>query len=201
MSLSNYPAMMFSETSGWPEVERTHRSHRWFFRHVVMPMSLLPPVLYAYAETFHPGAIFPLAVPAYSGMQLLVGGIALYLVQLGMVPYMAMLIQRLAMARDHDPGYDSAYALAAIAPIPLWVGALAMAVPSLPVNLAAGTLAFVAAAALIRHGVRPILHVRDEKIAYYVANMATMMGFVAWIGLMVVAAMLMSLLFGIAATF
>lgn len=83
----------------------------------------------------------------------------------------------------------------------LWFGALAMAVPNLAFNVAVAVLAFVASAALIRHGVRPILHVHNEKITHYVANIVTIMGFAAWIGLMVVSAMSMSLLFGIAAAF
>lgn len=64
-------------------------------------------------------------------MQLLVTGVVFYGMQLLMVGYMAMLIQRMSMGRDHDPGYDSAYALAAIAPVPLWLASLALLVPSL----------------------------------------------------------------------
>jgi hypothetical protein len=199
MSLLNYPAMMFSERSGWEEVERTHRDSRWYFTHLAMPMSLLPPVFYAYAQTFHPGQVFPLAVPGPSPMELLVSGLVLYAIQLAMIPYMAMLIRRMAVARDHDPGYDNAYALAAIAPVPLWIGALAMAVPSTAFNVVIALLAFAASAALIRHGVRPILHIADEKTAHYVADAVTLAGFAAWIGLMIVAAAVMSLLFGIAA--
>lgn len=197
MSLLDYPSMLFSEENGWRAVEKTHHSHRWYLTRVAMPMSLLPPVMYAYAQTFHPGAIFAQEVPALTMMQLFVAGVVLYIAQLAMVAYMAMLIQRMATGRDHDPGYDSAYALAAIAPMPLWLGSLAMAVPNLAFNVAVAFLAFVAAAALIRHGMRPILHIRDEQLAHFVANTVTLMGFLAWIGLMIISAMLMSLLFGV----
>ena len=196
MSLTHFPGMLVSEKTGWEEIDHSHYSARWFFKSVVMPMSLLPPALYGYAELVHPGAIFPLSVPALSAMQLLVTGVVFYGMQLLMVGYMAMLIQRMSMGRDHDPGYDSAYALAAIAPVPLWLASLALLVSSLGFTLAVGALAWVASLALIRHGVRPLLHINDEKTAHYVANMVTLSGIAAWIALLVVSAVILSMLIG-----
>lgn len=200
MSLANYSLMFFSEKTGWDEVEHSHHDHRWFFLHVALPMSLLPPALYAFAEMVHPGAIFPLSVPALSATQLLVTGVVFYIAQLLMVPYMAMLIQRVSMVRNHDPGYDQAFALATIAPIPLWLGSLAMLVPNLAFNVVIAVLAMASSIALIRHGVRPLLHVADDKVARYVANMVTMAGIAAWIVLLVAAATILSILLGVASS-
>ena len=196
MLMSHIPGMLVSEKTGWEEIDRSRFSSRWFFKCLVMPMSLLPPVLYAFAELVHPGVVFPLSVPAMTPMQLVVSGVVFYVAQLLMVGYMAMLIQRMSLVRDHDPGYDSAYALAAIAPVPLWLASLALLVPSLGFTLFVGVLAWAASLALIRHGVRPLLHISDEKTAHYVANMVTMTGIAAWIGLLVVAAMILSMLLG-----
>ena len=126
MLISHIPAMLVSEKTGWEEIDHSRFSSNWFFKCLVMPMSLLPPVLYAFAELVHPGAIFPLSVPALTPMQLIVSGVVFYVAQLLMVGYMAMLIQRMSLGRDHDPGYDSAYALAAIAPVPLWLASLSL---------------------------------------------------------------------------
>lgn len=196
MAITDLPGMLFSEEKGWTEIERSHFSHRWFFKALVLPMALLPPMMYAYAEMSHPGVIFPLTLPALTPGQLLVMGIVFYLAQLAMVAFMAMLIQRMAMGRDHDPGYDAAFALAAIAPVPLWLGSLAMLVPSLGFNLAVGLAALVASIALVRHGVRPILHINDEKLAHYIADMVTMAGMAAAVGLVLVAGMVLSILLG-----
>lgn len=196
MMISDFPRMFVSEKIGWSDIDRSHFSARWFFRSLVTPMSLLPPIMYGFAETVHPGVIFPLSVPALTPMQLLITGIVFYCAQLLMVGYMGMLIQRMAQGRDHDPGYDSAYALAAIAPVPLWLASLSLLVPSRGFVLAVGIVAWVAALALIRHGVRPLLHINDEKTARYVANMVTMSGIAAWIGLLVSSAMILSLLLG-----
>lgn len=197
MMLSDFPRMFVSEKNGWNDIDRSHFSARWFFRSLVTPLSLLPPVMYGYAETMHPGVIFPLSVPALTPMQLMVTGIVFYVAQLLMVGYMAMLIQRMAQGRDHDPGYDASYALAAIAPVPLWLSALSMVVPSRGFVLAVGALAWIASVALIRHGVRPLLHIDDEKTGHYVADIVTMSGVAAWIGLMVASAMILSLLLGV----
>lgn len=197
MLLTDFPSMMTSESSGWSEEDRAHRPYRWYLTRLVLPLCLLPSLLYAYAETMHPGAIFPLTTPALTPAQLFASGLVLYLAQVGMVAYMAMLIQRTALARDHDPGFDGAYALAAIAPLPLWLGSLAMLVPSFGFNVVVLVIALIAALALIRHGVRPLLHIDDDKTAHYVADMVSMAGMVAWIGLLMMSGLVLSILFGL----
>lgn len=196
MSITEFPGMLVSEKAGWTRVDRSHLSHRWYLKSLVLPMSLLPPLLYAYGEMAHPGAVFPLSQPPLSPIQLLTMGAVLCLTEVAMVTFMAMVIQRLARARDHDPGYDGAYALAAIAPVPLWLCSLALLVPNRGFNLAVAAAALIASIALIRHGVRPLLHIADEKIAHYVANVVTMVGVAAWIGALAVAEGLLSLLLG-----
>ncbi|PKO32214.1 MAG: YIP1 family protein [Betaproteobacteria bacterium HGW-Betaproteobacteria-7] len=196
MMMNHIPGMLVSEKTGWDEIDKSNYSARWFFRSLVAPLSLLPPAMYAYAELVHPGVIFPLSMPALSITQLLVIGIVFYGMQLLMVAYMAMLIERMAQARDHDPGYDGAYALAAIAPMPLWLSSLALLVPNQGFVIAVGIVAWVAALALIRHGVRPLLHVDDEKTARYIANMVSMAGIAAGIGLLLVSGMILSMLLG-----
>ena len=196
MLMSHIPGMLVSEKTGWEEIDRSRFSSRWFFKCLVLPMSLLPPVLYAFAELVHPGVVFPLSVPAMTPMQLVVSGVVFYVAQLLMVGYMAMLIQRMSLVRDHDPGYDSAYALAAIAPVPLWLASLSLLVPSLAFVVAVGAAAWMASILLIRHGVRPLLHISDEKTAHYVANVVTGAGILAWIGLLVGSAMILSILPG-----
>ena len=194
MLMARSPHLLVSEKDGWEDLDRYHHSNRWYFRSLVAPMSLLPPAMYIYAEVMHPGAVFPLAVPAMSGMQLLVQAFVFYAMQLAMVGYMAMLIQRMAQGRDHDPGYDGCYALAAIAPVPLWLSSLSLLVPDTLFVVTMVIAAWVASIALLRHGVRPLLHVYDEKTARYIANVTTLAGIAAWIALLVIAALVFSVL-------
>lgn len=197
MTMSHIPRMLTTEKDGWEDIARKHASARWFFKSLVLPMALLPPVLYAYAELVYPGVIFPLSVPALTPTQLIVSGVVFYGAQILMVGFMAMLIQRMSMARDHDPGYDSAYALAAIAPVPLWLASLSLLVPNLAFVVTITLAAWAASIMLIRHGVRPLLHITDEKIGHYIANVVTGAGILAWIALLVVSAMVLSMLLGV----
>ena len=197
MTMSHIPRMLTTEKDGWEDIARKHASARWFFKSLVLPMALLPPVLYAYAELVYPGVIFPLSVPALTPTQLIISGVVFYGAQILMVGFMAMLIQRMSMARDHDPGYDSAYALAAIAPVPLWLASLSLLVPNLAFVVTITLAAWAASIMLIRHGVRPLLHITDEKIGHYIANVVTGAGILAWIALLVVSAMVLSMLLGV----
>lgn len=201
MSLTHFPAMLISETEGWSDIERSHPSARSLMFGVVMPLSIIPPAMYAFAERVYPGAVFPLSMPAMTNGELLASGIVLFAVQLFMVSFMAMLIQRMAIGQDHDPGYDNAYTLAAIAPVPLWLSSLALLVPSPTINVLVLAAAWVASAALIRHGVRPMLKVNDARKAHYIANMVTAAGVTAWIALMIIATALLSVLLGLTAMF
>jgi hypothetical protein len=194
MSMTNFPAMLVSETVGWADIDHAHHSRNWFLSRLVLPLAMLPPLLYVYAESSAPGAIFPLSVPALTTMQLIVSALVFYVAEVAMVSYMAMLVRRMALARDHDPGEDGPYALAAIAFTPFWLASLAMMVPSLSFNLAMMTLAGLASIVLLRHGVSPLLHIPDEKKAHYVADMVTMAGVAAWIGLLLLTALLLSVL-------
>lgn len=201
MSLTHFPAMLISETEGWSDIQRSHPQARSLLFGVVMPLSIIPPAMVAFAERVYPGAVFPLSMPAMTGGELLASGIVLFAVQLAMVSFMAMLIQRMAIGQDHDPGYDNAYTLAAIAPVPLWLSSLALLVPSLTVNLLIVAAAWLASAALIRHGVRPMLKVNDARKAHYIANLVTAAGVMAWLALMIIATALLSVLLGLAAMF
>ncbi len=201
MSLTHFPAMLISETEGWSDIECSHLPSRSLMFGLVVPLSIIPPAMFAFAERAYPGAIFPLSVPAITGGQLLASGIVLFAVQLAMVSFMAMLIQRMTSDQDHDPGYEKAYTLAAIAPIPLWLSSLALFVPSLAVNLLIVAAAWLASAALIRHGVRPLLKVDDARKAHTISNLVTAAGVMAWITLMIISAALLSTLQGLAALF
>ena len=201
MSFAHFPAMLVSETEGWSDIERSHPHARALFLGLVIPLSIIPPAMYAFAEKAYPGAVFPLSIPALTGGELLINGIVLFAVQLIMVSFMAMLIQRMVIGQDHDPGFESAYTLAAIAPVPLWLSSLALFVPSLVFNLLVVTAAWVASAALIRHGVRPLLKVNDAGKIHYISNLVTVTGVMAWFGLMIISAALLSVVQGLVAIF
>ncbi len=196
MTINDLPRMFFSDTRGWDDIDRRHPSVAKMLLAVAAPLSLLPPLMYAYANSAHPGAVFPLMEPALAtGEALVVGGI-FFLVELAMVFLMADVIRQIARSQSVYPEFGECFALAAIAPVPLWLTSLMLFVPNLWFNAGMLALAWLGSAALIRHGVHSLLHVSDAETAHHISNRVTFTGVAAWIALMVMMALIVSVVLG-----
>lgn len=196
MSLADLPHMLISESRGWQDIDRKHPSVIRMLLAVAAPLSLLPPLMYLYASTTAPGAVFPALAPALGmGEALIVGGI-FFAVELAMVFMMADVIRQIAQGSDAQPTYAQSFSLAAIAPVPLWLTSLMLFIPSMTFNVLMLAIAWLGTAALIRHGVRTLLHVDDADAAHHISNRITFAGVAAWIGLMVVMSLVLSLVLG-----
>lgn len=194
MSPIVFPKMFWSEREGWSEVARLHPSVHRMLAYFVTPMSLLPPLMRAYAEVVHPGEIFPLARPAWTAGDLFINGLAFFAAEIIMVFFMAMVIRQIAEARGVRAAYADTFTLAAIAPAPLWLATLGLFVPSAAFNVLLLLLGWAGSVALIRHGVRPLLHMEDSLAAHQLASRIIVSGIGAWLMLMLIAAGLLSLL-------
>lgn len=197
MTLHDLPKMMYSYTEGWPELIRVHPSVMRVFTLFVMPMSLIPPAMLAFSMMVTPGAVFPALVPPVSGAEMLAVVIAFYLAQLAMVPLMASIIQQMGDVVELKPAYHDAFMLAAIAPTPLWLSALALLVPSVWVGGLVVAAAWIGCAALIYHGVKPLFRIDDLGKARLMGSFVLMAGVIAWAALMVVLALALSMLVGL----
>ena len=196
MSLMTLPRMMVSDNEGWPDIVRLHPTAMKLMLYFVMPMSLLPPSMYAYAQLVHPGVVFALVLPPLTGGEALLVGAMFFLVELAMVPLMAAYIQELSGIANIHPDYAKAFTLAAIAPTPLWLSALALFVPSLWFNVLTVAVAWLCSVALIRHGVRALLRVSSEVNAIRLANLVTAIGVAVWMGMLLLLTMLLGMVLG-----
>lgn len=196
MTLTTLPKMLVSETEGWLEVLRIHPTVAQLFAFLVAPMSLIPPLMYAYAQTAMPGAIFPIVEPPLAWEELAVVGIVFFAIELANVALMASYIQQLGEVAEVKPGYPAAYTLAAIAPTPLWLSAFGLFVPSLAFNILLVIAAWSCSVALIRNGVRPLFQVTDEHKASRMANAVTAAGVAVWFGMLLLFMMLLGMLLG-----
>jgi hypothetical protein len=196
MMLANLPKMFLSETKGWSEIERMRPSLLRVYAYFVLPMSLIPAIMYSYADIMNIGGMMPTISPPLSNTELIVGGAIFVLVELAMVALMGAYIQQIGESVEYKPSYQEATLLAAIAPTPLWVSSLALFIPSVGLNVAAVVLAWVGTVALIRHGVRPLIKLDDEARARRMANGVIAAGVLAWLVLMLVFALLLSVVLG-----
>ncbi len=194
--LADLPKMFLSETKGWAEIGRMRPSLFRLYAYFVLPMSLIPAIMYSYADLTNVGGMMPVVSPPLSNTELLVGGAIFVMVELAMVALMGAYIQQIGESVDFKPSYQEATLLAAIAPTPLWVSSLALFIPSIGVNVAAVVLAWIGTVTLIRHGVRPLIKLDDDRKARRMTGAVIVAGVLAWLVLMLVFASLLSVVLG-----
>ncbi len=194
MNLAQYPKMIWSYGDGWKELMRVHPTPAHLMWRYAAPMSLLPPAMFAYAAMVHPGTVLPDLVPAVTGMEVLATCIVFFLAQLLMVRIMAAVIQKTAEMVDAQSDYLNAFTLATVAPTPLWLASLSLFVPSFGFMLTIGAIAWCLSAALVLHGVEPLFRLENHSRSRLMAGFILSAGVMAWIGMIVVMAMLMSIL-------
>ena len=142
------------------------------------------------------GSIFSAPQPPLSISEVTIVGASFYLVELLTVALMAAYIRQIGEFAATPAAFHKAFTLAAIAPTPLWLSSLALFIPNLSVNALIVGIAWIGSAALIRHGVGPLFQVHDDAKAHRMANLIIVMGVCAWIALMVVLELMLSLVVG-----
>lgn len=196
MNPMNLPKMVYSYSDGWLDLVSIHPTVAKLFTMYVMPMSLIPPAMFVYANLVEPGGVFPAQVPALTGGEVMLVAVGLYLAELVMVLLMGSLIQQIGDVVDINPAYPESFMLAAVAPTPLWLAALALFVPSAVFNGVVLAVAWVASAALIYHGVEPIFRLDGHSKSRLMGSVILMAGVLAWCALLAVMALGMSIVIG-----
>lgn len=196
MLLMDLPQMLVSDTRGWQDVARMHPTVARVMALYVAPMSLIPPLMFLYAFTVGSGAVFPAMVPPMTLGEAVLVAAVFFAAEIGMVLLMGSLIEEMGELVGAEIRYDQALLLAAIVPTPLWLAALALFVPSLAVNVVVLCIAWLGSAALTYHGVPLLFHTADKARAHIIARHVLVAGVLAWVALMIVQAMLMSVIMG-----
>lgn len=162
----------------------------------VVPMSLLPPLMYVYAQLAHAGAVLPRLEPALGLHETVLVSVSFFLIELLAVALMAMFIQQIGDEVGIQPTYAEAYALAATAPTPLWLATLGLALPNLWVNAAFMLIAWFFCVGLIRRGVQTLFMPYDDSKTHKLANTLTFVGLVTWGALLLFLVLLLSIIVG-----
>ncbi|NMG77513.1 Yip1 family protein [Aromatoleum diolicum] len=197
MNTHNLPKMFYSYSEGWQDLIQVHPTVAKLFTLYVMPMSLIPPAMFLYSMLVTPGAVFPALVPPVTALEAVAAAVAFYIAELAMVALMASIIQQMGDVVDTRPAYEESFILAAVAPTPLWLSALALFIPSAWANGLVVTLAWVASAALIYHGVYPLFKLEDKSKSRLMGSFVLTAGVIAWCALLVLLALAMSMIIGL----
>jgi len=175
-----FPKMLTSHGQGWDWLMRIHPSITKMYLAYVVPMSLVPPAMLLY--TWHTYRSAPL-LEIDLNQALLLAAIFL-LAELVMVPIMGRVLQRIGEVANVQPPYQDTFALAAVAPTPLWLAPVALFVPSVAFNAIVMVLALAGVATLIYQGVDRVYRLQDEGQTLLVAGTVLAAGLIAWVAML-----------------
>lgn len=173
--------LFFTPTKGWENLTKSEPSiHRLYLLHVI-PFSLIPPCMIYIAGIRHSELFFDLL----PGNKLLIVAVAFFLVQLVAVPAMATVVRQLAEVAEIHPSYRQAFILAAVAPTPLWLSPVFLAIPDILINIGVTSLAMMASAGFIYYGIPTVFKIKEQGHVLLLFGAILMAGIIAWGFLMV----------------
>jgi hypothetical protein len=176
-----FPKMLSSHEEGWSWLMSIHPSVTRLYLFYAVPLSIIPPAMLFYGWSEYHQLMFS-GISANEAM--LVCGI-FFLVELVMVPLMAVVISRISSIAEVMLPFQDAFALATIAPTPLWLTPLFLFVPSMIFNAVMLALALFATGMLIYQGVPKVCHVEDEGKSILLAGAIIAAGLVGWVAMMI----------------
>jgi len=177
MSILHLHKLFVSSPEGWDEFVRTRPSALRLFALLVLPFSLIPPLMLEYAGQ-HYGAIL---FPDTTGQAWSIAALFFLFAELVTVPLMAWGIKAVAHSRGITSHYGDAFALAAIAAIPLWLSSLALFSSQVGVIIGLVVLGLAVSVLLVFRGIQRILRVEQELVAFEIAHIVTALGLIAWV--------------------
>lgn len=168
----------FTRQAGWKSLQQRHIPIPVLAWCLVLPMSLLPPLLLYYAGT-HYGDDF---VAGFAGREWRFITTILFLAELLTFFLMGWLIHAVVNAtRELSLDYHDAYLLAALAPLPLWSSAIVLLIPSLLLNALAVLVALGISCSLLYHGLQALCERNDNDVNTMSATYTIMAaGVLAW---------------------
>ncbi len=179
MNILHIHRLFASSADGWEELARPRPSALRMFMLLVLPFSLIPPLMLEYAGHSYGTVMFPASVAhAWS-----IAALFFLFAELITVPLMAWAIKTVANSKGISSDYHDAFMLAAVAPVPLWLSSLALFSDQPGVVVGVVVLGVIASVVLIFRGVQRILKVKESLVAFDIANIVTSFGLIAWVSL------------------
>lgn len=176
MSMLSLPKIAASFHEAWAELAKMPPAIARIFALLVLPLSLIPPVMIYLAGTGY-GDAFAAGYGAKPW-----GHIASIFFAAEILTFAGMgwLIRQIAITHGTDIGYRNAYLLAAIVPVPLWLSAFGLLVPSLAFNAAISIVALGMSCSLVYYGVSAFFRIREQVQAASITQSVFGAGLVAW---------------------
>ncbi len=177
MSILPIHKLFISSPEGWNAFARAQPSAIKLFVLLVVPFSLIPPLMLEYAGQHLGAAMFP----DTAGQAWSIAALFFLIAELITVPLMAWAIKSVANSKGIDSNYHDAFTLAAVAPVPLWLSSLVLFSDQIVLIMAMVALGVAGSVVLIFRGAGSILKVKEELVAFDIAYTVTALGLVVWV--------------------
>ncbi len=177
MNILQFHKLFLSSREGWQGLAQSQPSVLRLYLLLVLPFSLIPPLMLEYAGR-HVGAVM---FPHVSSQAWSIAALLFLLAELATVPLMAWAIKSVAGSKGIDSSQYDAFLLAAVAPVPLWLSALVLFANQFALIVAMVLLGVAGSVVLIFRGVKSILKVEEGLVAFDIAYTVTALGLIAWV--------------------
>jgi hypothetical protein len=183
MSLSSLYWMPLSADRGWPDLVKRHPGLVRLALTLVLPLSLVPPLMLYYAGTHHPDVFPPqIGVKAWGEV-----AVVFFLAEIATLAVMGWLVRQVATSHGLAIDYHDAFVVASIAPVPMWLSALGLFVPNLAFAVVVALAGLALSCGLVYHGVEALCRTREDVVAAGIAQVVIGAGLIAWVLLLLVA--------------
>jgi len=183
MNLHALSRLPVSVDNGWPDLIRIRPSLLATFGLLVLPLSLLPPLMLYWAGTHQP-EMFP---PEWRAKPWAEVATTFFVAELVTLAVMGWLIRRVALAYGLKVDYHDTYLLASITPVPMWLSALGLLVPTLLFAAVVAIAGLVLSCAILYHGIQAYCRTRDDVAAAGLVRTVLGFAFAAWCALLAIA--------------
>lgn len=146
------------------------------FLYVLLPFSIVPPVMLLIAGHFHPAA-FLIVAPEQTWHEV---ALAFFAAELLTVPLMAWVMQDLSAMLKIEGDFRIAFLLAAVSVVPLWLSSLALAIPNVGLLLVVVAAGFLASGIILYRSLRSAYRIRDEEDAQALTSTAISVAGLLW---------------------
>lgn len=177
MTLSSLSRMLFSPQRWWDEFVNAPPSINRLIALVVLPISLMPPVMIYYPVTQYADGV----LPAISPDQWHRAARVFLVAELLTIPFLALLIRAVTSANRISADFRDCVRLAALAPIPIWLSSAVLLIPNLIVCLLAGAFALLGSLMIIFRGLYALFRMRNDLRAMQMALLITGVSLLVWL--------------------
>lgn len=183
MNLHALSRLPMSADAGWPELIRERPRLPAVLAFVVLPLSLLAPLMLYWAGTQQP-EMFP---PAWRAKPWDEIAALFFVAELVTLAAMGALIRWAAHGYGLEVDYHDSYLLASITPVPMWLSALGLLVPTLLFAAVAAAAGLAVSCAILYHGIQAYCRTREDVAPSGLVRTVLGLGFAAWCGLLALA--------------